>query len=68
MKYIRTSIKEHSEHTLKKAYEGQTFFWGVRPKESDTIEFWFAKPTIVTRSLLHQHLIKKYILFCGKSY
>ncbi|CAH0716337.1 unnamed protein product, partial [Brenthis ino] len=48
MKYIRTSIKEHSEHTLKKAYEGQTFFWGVKPKECDTIEFWFAKPTVVT--------------------
>ncbi|XP_059055295.1 alpha-1,3-mannosyl-glycoprotein 4-beta-N-acetylglucosaminyltransferase A-like [Achroia grisella] len=44
---IRTSIEEHSDHTLKRAYEGQTYFWGVKPKKGDIMEFWFEKPIIL---------------------
>ncbi|XP_045784998.1 alpha-1,3-mannosyl-glycoprotein 4-beta-N-acetylglucosaminyltransferase A-like [Maniola jurtina] len=47
LKRINTDIKEHSDHTVKRAYEGKTYFWGIKPKEGDVIEFWFAKPTAI---------------------
>lgn len=53
LKYIRSSIKEHPGHTLKDAYEGKSYFWGSKPKVGDTIEFWFAKPTNVIRSVYY---------------
>ncbi|KAL4717431.1 hypothetical protein ACJJTC_000580 [Scirpophaga incertulas] len=46
---LRTNIKEHMDHTIRKAYEGYTFFWGVKPKAGDYIEFWFEKPTRIER-------------------
>ncbi|CAB3226340.1 unnamed protein product [Arctia plantaginis] len=47
LKSIKTDIEEHLDHTLKRAYEGQTFFWGVKPKNGNFIEFWFEKPIII---------------------
>ncbi|KAL0851871.1 hypothetical protein ABMA28_000167 [Loxostege sticticalis] len=41
---IKTTIKEHSDHTIKRAYDGATFFWGVKPKKGDYIEITFEKP------------------------
>ncbi|KAM3955650.1 alpha-1,3-mannosyl-glycoprotein 4-beta-N-acetylglucosaminyltransferase A [Aphomia sociella] len=46
---IRSTIDDHLDHTLKKAYEGQNYFWGVKPKKGDTMEFWFEKPTLLER-------------------
>ncbi|CAH2035578.1 unnamed protein product, partial [Iphiclides podalirius] len=44
---FRTDIVEQADHTLKRAYEGQTYFWGVKPKKGDMVEFWFEKPTAI---------------------
>ncbi|XP_026762245.2 alpha-1,3-mannosyl-glycoprotein 4-beta-N-acetylglucosaminyltransferase A-like isoform X2 [Galleria mellonella] len=46
---VRTTIEEHTDHTLRRAYDGQTYFWGVKPKKGDLIEFWFNKPIILER-------------------
>ncbi|CAG4961936.1 unnamed protein product [Parnassius apollo] len=42
---LKTNIQEQSDHTLRRAYDGQTYFWGVKPKKGDMVEFWFEKPT-----------------------
>ncbi|XP_013179073.1 PREDICTED: alpha-1,3-mannosyl-glycoprotein 4-beta-N-acetylglucosaminyltransferase A-like isoform X2 [Papilio xuthus] len=44
---MKTDIVEQGDHTLKRAYEGQTYFWGIKPKKGDMIEFWFEKPTAI---------------------
>ncbi|XP_049885273.1 alpha-1,3-mannosyl-glycoprotein 4-beta-N-acetylglucosaminyltransferase A-like isoform X2 [Pectinophora gossypiella] len=46
-----TDIKEHADHSLRKAYEGETFFWGIKPKKNDVVEFWFEHPTVIKRYL-----------------
>ncbi|XP_068631065.1 alpha-1,3-mannosyl-glycoprotein 4-beta-N-acetylglucosaminyltransferase A-like isoform X2 [Battus philenor] len=47
LEFMRTDIQEQGEHTLKKAYEGETFFWGIKPKKNDLVEFWFDKPIFI---------------------
>ncbi|XP_075990546.1 alpha-1,3-mannosyl-glycoprotein 4-beta-N-acetylglucosaminyltransferase A-like [Anticarsia gemmatalis] len=49
--YVKTDIEEHADHTLKRAYDGQTFFWGVKPRKDNLVEFWFQKPIILERYL-----------------
>ncbi|CAG9782063.1 unnamed protein product [Diatraea saccharalis] len=49
LRSIRSNIKEQLDHTLKKAYEGESFFWGFKPKVGDYIEFWFEKPTALEK-------------------
>ncbi|XP_053624180.1 alpha-1,3-mannosyl-glycoprotein 4-beta-N-acetylglucosaminyltransferase A-like isoform X2 [Plodia interpunctella] len=46
---VKTTVQEHSEHTLQRAYEGNTYFWGIKPKKGNTMEFYFAKPTVIER-------------------
>ncbi|KAF9797221.1 hypothetical protein SFRURICE_006203, partial [Spodoptera frugiperda] len=48
LKTIKTDIIEHTMHTLQKAYDGQTFFWGQRPNKGNFVEFWFEKPIVMT--------------------
>ncbi|XP_026745239.1 alpha-1,3-mannosyl-glycoprotein 4-beta-N-acetylglucosaminyltransferase A [Trichoplusia ni] len=45
---IKSDIVEHADHSLRRAYEGQTYFWGVKPKKGDAVEFWFHRPVIIT--------------------
>ncbi|XP_072930948.1 alpha-1,3-mannosyl-glycoprotein 4-beta-N-acetylglucosaminyltransferase A-like [Epargyreus clarus] len=47
VKKIRCDIQEHSDHTMKRAYEGQTYFWGTKPRRGDLVEFWFKKPLLL---------------------
>lgn len=49
IKLVKTDIEEHLDHTARRAYEGLTFFWGVKPKPGNTIEFWFRKPSVIER-------------------
>ncbi|RVE53117.1 hypothetical protein evm_002214 [Chilo suppressalis] len=49
LKTIRSNIKEQLDHKLKKAYEGQSFYWGLKPKAGDYIEFWFKNPTALDK-------------------
>ncbi|CAH1647351.1 unnamed protein product [Spodoptera littoralis] len=48
LRTIKTDITEHSAHSLQKAYAGQTFFWGQRPKKGNFVEFWFERPIVMT--------------------
>nr|XP_013189310.1 unnamed protein product [Amyelois transitella] len=45
----KTTIPEHSDHTLQRAYDGHTYFWGVKPKKGDTMDFTFNKPTVIEK-------------------
>lgn len=49
IKFVRVTIKEKPDHTVKSAYEGKTFFWGLTPKKGEVIEFWFSEPTNISR-------------------
>ncbi|XP_041987253.1 alpha-1,3-mannosyl-glycoprotein 4-beta-N-acetylglucosaminyltransferase A isoform X2 [Aricia agestis] len=51
LRAIHSNIMEHADHTAKRAYEGHTFFWGVKPKKGDVLEFWFEKPTEISSFL-----------------
>ncbi|XP_073957531.1 alpha-1,3-mannosyl-glycoprotein 4-beta-N-acetylglucosaminyltransferase A-like [Choristoneura fumiferana] len=46
---IKTDIEEKADHYLREAYEGKTFFWGMKPKKGNTIEFTFQKPILLER-------------------
>ncbi|XP_048005699.1 alpha-1,3-mannosyl-glycoprotein 4-beta-N-acetylglucosaminyltransferase A-like [Leguminivora glycinivorella] len=46
---IHNDIEEKADHTIRRAYNGETFFWGIKPKKGDVIEFVFRKPTVLER-------------------
>lgn len=41
---VTTSIKVKDKHTLEQAYNGNTFFWGLKPIKGDYIKFQFNPP------------------------
>ncbi|CAG4977688.1 unnamed protein product [Colias eurytheme] len=41
---IYTDIEAHADHSLERAYYGETFFWGITPKKGNVAEFWFDRP------------------------
>ncbi|XP_063837643.1 alpha-1,3-mannosyl-glycoprotein 4-beta-N-acetylglucosaminyltransferase A-like isoform X1 [Ostrinia nubilalis] len=47
LKRVYCDILEVPFHTAKMAYNGEYLFLGVNPKPGDTIEYWFAKPTVL---------------------
>nr|XP_032527340.1 alpha-1,3-mannosyl-glycoprotein 4-beta-N-acetylglucosaminyltransferase A-like isoform X2 [Danaus plexippus plexippus] len=57
---VYTDIPAYDKHTLLRAYEGETFFWGKKPVEGNVVEFWFREPTIIvsyafgTGNILHE--------------
>ncbi|XP_063837497.1 alpha-1,3-mannosyl-glycoprotein 4-beta-N-acetylglucosaminyltransferase A-like [Ostrinia nubilalis] len=46
---IKTNIDEHSDHTLRRAYDGVTYFWGITPKKGDFVKIIFEKPTAIEK-------------------
>ncbi|XP_061719246.1 alpha-1,3-mannosyl-glycoprotein 4-beta-N-acetylglucosaminyltransferase A-like [Cydia pomonella] len=46
---IHNDIEEKADHTIRRAYNGETFFWGLKPKKGDVIEFVFQKPIMLER-------------------
>ncbi|CAG9558105.1 unnamed protein product [Danaus chrysippus] len=46
---VFTDIQIFRNHTPMKAYEGETFFWGMKPAKGSVVEFWFREPTNVVR-------------------
>ncbi|XP_038216612.1 alpha-1,3-mannosyl-glycoprotein 4-beta-N-acetylglucosaminyltransferase A-like isoform X2 [Zerene cesonia] len=42
-------IEAHAEHSLERAYNGETFFWGITPKKGSVAEFWFDRPVNLAR-------------------
>lgn len=46
---VRTQIQSYKIHTLNKAYNGDSFFWGLLPQSGDYLEFIFNQPTVVKK-------------------
>ncbi|KAL1501288.1 hypothetical protein ABEB36_006636 [Hypothenemus hampei] len=44
---ITSSIKHYKQYTLKRAYLGETFFWGLLPQPGDQLIFRFTAPIII---------------------
>lgn len=47
--FVQTSIKAYKKHNLIRAYNGETFFWGLTPRIGDYISFRFKKPVRISR-------------------
>ncbi|CAH1129914.1 unnamed protein product [Ceutorhynchus assimilis] len=46
---ITAGIKHYKQYTLKRAYLGETFFWGLLPQPGDQLVFKFLTPIPVKR-------------------
>ncbi|XP_076262886.1 alpha-1,3-mannosyl-glycoprotein 4-beta-N-acetylglucosaminyltransferase a [Rhynchophorus ferrugineus] len=46
---VTSSIKHYKQYTLKRAYLGETFFWGLLPQPDDQLTFTFSSPIHVKR-------------------
>ncbi|XP_065205041.1 alpha-1,3-mannosyl-glycoprotein 4-beta-N-acetylglucosaminyltransferase B-like [Planococcus citri] len=46
---VLSSISVYKRHTLKRAYDGETFFWGLMPRANDWISFEFHQPVYIKR-------------------
>lgn len=42
-----SAIKSYKHHTLQRAYNGETFFWGLLPQPGDMLTFKFDTPIAV---------------------
>ena len=41
---VSTSLKIYQKYQLERAYKGETFFWGLTPKQNDFVLFKFTPP------------------------
>lgn len=41
---VTTPIKAYKQYNIKRAYQGETFFWGLMPQAADDILFQFEQP------------------------
>ena len=46
---VRTQITAYKIHTLNKAYNGDSFFWGLLPQSGDYLEFIFNQPMVIKK-------------------
>ncbi|KAG5888681.1 hypothetical protein JTB14_022265 [Gonioctena quinquepunctata] len=46
---VVSGIKHYKQYTLKRAYLGETFFWGLLPQPGDQLVFKFATPINLKR-------------------
>ena len=44
-----SAIKPYKHHTLQRAYNGETFFWGLLPVPGDLLTFTFHTPVRLKR-------------------
>lgn len=49
---VGSTIKAYKQHTLKRAYLGETFFWGLLPQPNDILSFRFRPPGVKLKRLL----------------
>ncbi|XP_059087037.1 alpha-1,3-mannosyl-glycoprotein 4-beta-N-acetylglucosaminyltransferase A-like [Tigriopus californicus] len=45
---VQTAIKHYKSYSITRAYQGETFYWGLVPQEGDTILFYLTPPTPLT--------------------
>ncbi|XP_059618456.1 alpha-1,3-mannosyl-glycoprotein 4-beta-N-acetylglucosaminyltransferase A isoform X3 [Phlebotomus argentipes] len=48
---VRSAIVAYKTHTLQRAYDGETFFWGLLPQPGDLVEFIFPRPVALRKYL-----------------
>nr|XP_014100548.1 alpha-1,3-mannosyl-glycoprotein 4-beta-N-acetylglucosaminyltransferase A isoform X1 [Bactrocera oleae] len=48
---VRSNIVAYKNYLLKRAYRGETYFWGLLPQPGDLVSFIFEKPTLLRRYL-----------------
>ncbi|XP_053954932.1 alpha-1,3-mannosyl-glycoprotein 4-beta-N-acetylglucosaminyltransferase A [Anastrepha ludens] len=48
---VRSNIVAYKNFLLKRAYRGETYFWGLLPQPGDLVQFIFEKPTLLRRYL-----------------
>ncbi|XP_017492004.1 PREDICTED: alpha-1,3-mannosyl-glycoprotein 4-beta-N-acetylglucosaminyltransferase B, partial [Rhagoletis zephyria] len=48
---VRSNIVAYKNYLLKRAYRGETYFWGLLPQPGDLVQFIFEKPTLLRRYL-----------------
>ncbi|XP_078117113.1 alpha-1,3-mannosyl-glycoprotein 4-beta-N-acetylglucosaminyltransferase B isoform X2 [Sander vitreus] len=48
---LSSSLKHYQQHSLKRAYRGQDFFWALTPSKGDYILFNFTQPIHISRYL-----------------
>lgn len=46
---VGTSMSHYKNYNIQKAYNGDSFFWGLLPQPGDTIEIKFRQPTLVKK-------------------
>lgn len=46
---VESAIKAYKYYTLQRAYQGETFFWGLLPQPGDHLRFKFSSPLVVKR-------------------
>ena len=46
---VTSPIKAYKQFTIKRAYAGETFFWGLMPQAGDVIIFDFVQPVKLQR-------------------
>uniref|UniRef100_T1P853 N-Acetylglucosaminyltransferase-4 (GnT-4) conserved region n=1 Tax=Musca domestica TaxID=7370 RepID=T1P853_MUSDO len=48
---VKTNISPYKNYQLKRAYRGETYFWGLLPQPGDLVQFIFEKPTLLKHYL-----------------
>ncbi|XP_055934090.1 alpha-1,3-mannosyl-glycoprotein 4-beta-N-acetylglucosaminyltransferase A-like [Argiope bruennichi] len=46
---LRTTLRTYGDHTLSRAYKGETYFWSFMPMKGDNITFHFSPPVLIER-------------------
>lgn len=44
---VRTNIEAYRHYQLKRAYKGETYFWGLLPQPGDQVRIIFDNPTVI---------------------
>uniref|UniRef100_A0A1B0GD15 Alpha-1,3-mannosyl-glycoprotein 4-beta-N-acetylglucosaminyltransferase B n=1 Tax=Glossina morsitans morsitans TaxID=37546 RepID=A0A1B0GD15_GLOMM len=48
---VKTNIAVYKNYQLKRAYKGETYFWGLLPQPGDQVQFIFPTPTYLKHYL-----------------
>ncbi|KAI9581475.1 alpha-1,3-mannosyl-glycoprotein 4-beta-N-acetylglucosaminyltransferase A [Glossina fuscipes] len=48
---VKTNIAVYKNYQLKRAYKGETYFWGLLPQPGDQVQFIFSTPTYLKHYL-----------------
>ncbi|KAJ9576161.1 hypothetical protein L9F63_006983, partial [Diploptera punctata] len=48
---VESDIKHYKQYSLSKAYQGETFFWGLLPQPGDHLVFTFKQPILIKHYL-----------------